>query len=148
MCENLMKHGEDKKNCSFIVGNCINLPFSDKTFDYVMCIAVIHHLSNEERRLKSINEINRVLKEGGKALIYVWSYEQDRFKDEKSQDVNVKWVLQKKYNKSSNKDEIYYRYYHLFRKNELESLIKQIKDLCILESGNQYDNWYCVVKKI
>lgn len=147
MCENLMKHGEDKKNCSFIVGNCINLPFSDKTFDYVMCIAVIHHLSNEDRRLKSINEINRVLKEGGKALIYVWSYEQDRFKDEKSQDVNVKWVLQKKYNKSSNKDEIYYRYYHLFRKNELESLIKQIKDLCILESGNQYDNWYCVVKK-
>ena len=51
-----------------------------------MSIAVIHHLSTETRRLQAIQEINRILKIGGEALIYVWAYEQPRFENEKSQD--------------------------------------------------------------
>ena len=147
MCENLMKQGDNKKNCKFIVGNCLNLPFKDETFDYAMCIAVIHHLSTIERRVKSINELCRILKRGGYGLIYVWAYEQKRFENEKEQDVEVKWVLQKKYNKNSMNDEVYFRYYHLFKENELEELISNEEELIIVEKGNQYDNWYCVVKK-
>lgn len=147
MCEKLMKQGDNKKNCKFIVGNCLNLPFKDETFDYAMCIAVIHHLSTKERRVKSVNELCRILKRGGYGLIYVWAYEQKRFENEKEQDVEVKWVLQKKYNKNSMNDEVYFRYYHLFKENELEELISNEEELIIVEKGNQYDNWYCVVKK-
>ena len=146
-CENLMKQAKLKSNCSYIVGNCINLPFESNSFHYAMSIAVIHHLSTESRRLQAIQEINRILKKDGEALIYVWAYEQPRFENEKSQDVNVKWMLQKKYSEKKENDEIFYRYYHLFKKNELENLIYQVKELKIIESGNQYNNWYCVVKK-
>ena len=147
-CENLMKQAKSKSNCSYIVGNCINLPFESNSFNYAMSIAVIHHLSTESRRLQAIQEITRILKKEGEALIYVWAYEQPRFENEKSQDVNVKWMLQKKYSEKKENDEIFYRYYHLFKKNELEHLIYQVKELKIIESGNQYNNWYCVVKKI
>ena len=147
-CENLMKQAKLKSNCSYIVGNCINLPFESNSFHYAMSIAVIHHLSTESRRLQAIQEINRILKKDGEALIYVWAYEQPRFENEKSQDVNVKWMLQKKYSEKKENDEIFYRYYHLFKKNELENLIYQVKELKIIESENQYNNWYCVVKKI
>ena len=147
-CENLMKQAKSKSNCSYIVGNCINLPFESNSFHYAMSIAVIHHLSTESRRLQAIQEINRILKKDGEALIYVWAYEQPRFENEKSQDVNVKWTLQKKYSEKKETDEIFYRYYHLFKKNELENLIYQVKNLKIIESGNQYHNWYCIVKKI
>lgn len=147
-CENLMKQAKSYQNCSYIVGNCINLPFEADSFNYAMSIAVIHHLSTIERRLQAIQEINRILKIGGEALIYVWAYEQPRFENEKSQDVNVKWMLQKKYSEKKETDEIFYRYYHLFKKNELETLISNINTLEIIESGNQYNNWYCVVKKI
>jgi len=147
-CENLMKQAKSKSNCSYIVGNCINLPFESNSFNYAMSIAVIHHLSTKSRRLQAIQEINRILKKGGEALIYVWAYEQPRFENEKSQDVNVKWMLQKKYSEKKENDEIFYRYYHLFKKNELETLLSKINTLEIIESGNQYNNWYCVVKKI
>ena len=147
-CENLMKQAKLKSNCSYIVGNCINLPFESNSFHYAMSIAIIHHLSTESRRLQAIQEINRILKKDGEALIYVWAYEQPRFENEKSQDVNVKWMLQKKYSEKKENDEIFYRYYHLFKKNELENLIYQVKELKIIENGNQCNNWYCIVKKI
>jgi len=148
MCERLMKQCKYKDNCKFIAGDCLNLPFKDETFEYAICIAVIHHLSTEERRLKSIKELSRILKTGGYGLIYVWAYEQKRFENEKKQDVDVKWLLQKKYNKCSETDEVYYRYYHLFKENELEELILNDGNLGIIESGNQYNNWYCIVKKL
>ena len=146
-CENLMKQAKLQQNCSYIVGNCIHLPFESNSFHYAMSIAVIHHLSTESRRLQAIQEINRILKIGGEALIYVWAYEQPRFENETSQDVNVKWMLQKKYSEKKEHDEIFYRYYHLFKKNELETLISHITTLEIIETGNQYNNWYCIVKK-
>lgn len=146
-CENLMKQAKPYQNCSYIVGNCIQLPFKSNTFNYAISIAVIHHLSTTERRLQAIQEINRILKIGGEALIYVWAFEQPRFENEESQDVNVKWLLQKKYSEKKENDELFYRYYHLFKKNELENLISHINTLEIIESGNQYDNWYCVIRK-
>ena len=147
-CENLMNQAPIQDNCSYILANCIYLPFDSESFDYAMSIAVIHHLSTESRRLQALQEINRILKTGGEALIYVWAYEQPRFENDESQDVNVKWLLQKKYSEKQENDEIFYRYYHVFKKNELENLISHINTLEIIESGNQYNNWYCVVKKL
>jgi len=146
-CEELLKQAKEQINCSYIKANCINLPFESNTFDYAICIAVIHHLSTKERRLKAIEEINRVLKKNGTALLYVWAFEQPRFVLEKKQDVDVKWVLQKKYSDNNTQDEVYYRYYHLFKQNELEDLIYNIDNVEIIESGNEYNNWYCIIKK-
>lgn len=61
-----------------VAGNCLSIPFRSNSFDASISIAVIHHLSSVERRLKAIREQIRVLRRGGRALIYVWALEQKR----------------------------------------------------------------------
>ncbi|XP_050705600.1 alkylated DNA repair protein alkB homolog 8-like isoform X2 [Eriocheir sinensis] len=63
--------------------NCLHLPYRDSIFDAVVCIAVIHHLATEGRRLAAVREMVRVLSVGGRGLIYVWAMEQ-RHGDKKS----------------------------------------------------------------
>ena len=73
-------------------------------------------MSNIERRVKTLKEFYRVLKPGGKLLISVWSKNQPkktRRVFEKYGDVMVKW---------DQHGEIYYRYYYIFRINEITEL--------------------------
>ncbi|OQV15112.1 Alkylated DNA repair protein alkB-like protein 8 [Hypsibius exemplaris] len=65
-----------------VVSDILALPFRAGSCDGVICIAVIHHLSSEERRVQAIQEIVRLLRLGGRALIYVWAMEQ-QWKDQK-----------------------------------------------------------------
>lgn len=61
---------EAKKNCntkaSFSVADAENLPFDDDTFDILVCNASFHHYIHPNIVL---DEMHRVLKEGGKLLI-------------------------------------------------------------------------------
>ncbi|KAM9358835.1 putative tRNA methyltransferase 9B [Symphorus nematophorus] len=68
----------------------LNLPYRDGCFDAVLSIAVIHHLSTKERRIRAIKEMARTLRVGGRIMIYVWAMEQKRRKFEK-QDIFVPW---------------------------------------------------------
>ena len=133
------------KGITSIVANNLSLPFEEKHFDYVMSIAVIHHLSNEERRINAISELIRVTKIGGQILIYVWAKEQKKFNSYKENDILVPWNLQKNYNQGN--DQIYNRYYHLFDEGELEELIKKFKQVNIIKKGYQKDNWYVIIQK-
>ena len=64
------------KDFQIIIADCLYLPYKSNILDAVLCIAVIHHLSTTERRKQAISEIMRVLRVGGKALIYVWAKNQ------------------------------------------------------------------------
>ncbi|XP_061538724.1 probable tRNA methyltransferase 9B [Phycodurus eques] len=68
----------------------LRLPYRDGCFDAVLSIAVIHHLSTKERRIRAIKEMARTLRTGGRVMIYVWAMEQKRRKFEK-QDIFVPW---------------------------------------------------------
>lgn len=83
MCKNFLE--ENTKNNSnnsnnnipnFLVGDMCDLPFEDNSFDAIICIATFHHLSNEERRNKALEEMKRVLSKNGKILLSVWSINQ------------------------------------------------------------------------
>ncbi|MCF7822764.1 MAG: class I SAM-dependent methyltransferase [Candidatus Marinimicrobia bacterium] len=52
------------------IGDSENLPFGDNSFDMVYSYGVIHHSPDTE---KSIDEIHRVLKPGGQAIIMLYS---------------------------------------------------------------------------
>ena len=54
----------------------VRLPYRSNAFDVALNIAVLHHLSTAERRLKCIQETLRILKPGGRALFYAWAKEQ------------------------------------------------------------------------
>ena len=86
ICENFINQNKSKNNCNYIIADCVNIPLQSNSIDYILSIAVIHHLSTYERRYKAIEEIYRLLKINGKALIYVWAFEQPKFKSEKTKD--------------------------------------------------------------
>jgi tRNA (uracil-5-)-methyltransferase TRM9 len=73
---NLVKIAAKHELHSAVVADTLALPHQTGRFDFTISIAVVHHLSTSERRREAINSILDCLKEGGKALIYVWALEQ------------------------------------------------------------------------
>ncbi|CAN1255898.1 tRNA (carboxymethyluridine(34)-5-O)-methyltransferase [Linum perenne] len=60
-----------------LVADAVNLPYRDGFGDAAISIAVLHHLSTEIRRKNAVEELVRVVKEGGLVLITVWAAEQE-----------------------------------------------------------------------
>lgn len=60
-----------------IVADALNLPYRTDFGDAAISIAVLHHLSTEERRKIAIHELVRIVKKGGLVLITVWAVEQE-----------------------------------------------------------------------
>ncbi|KAK0084307.1 hypothetical protein PV325_007302, partial [Microctonus aethiopoides] len=67
-----------KKSFEILLSDCLQLPFKTNSVDAIISIAVIHHLSTSERRQNAFLELLRVLRPGGRCLVYVWAKEQER----------------------------------------------------------------------
>ncbi len=91
------------------------LPFADRSFDYAIAVASLHHIKGHEEQLAAMHELRRVLRWGGEAFITVWNRWQPRFWFQ-GNDVLVPW-------RTGN--EVLYRYYHLFSCRELAALARQ-----------------------
>ncbi|CAG8619595.1 1850_t:CDS:2 [Acaulospora colombiana] len=119
--------------------------------DFVISIAVIHHFTTPERRIAAIEELFRIVKQRSHVLIYVWALEQNdarRKFDKEHQDVLVPWVVPASKNNPNRKEEATYnRYYHLFKKGELDDLVLSTGKAQIIKSDYDKDNWYVVAKK-
>merc|ERR1719195_2316494 len=63
-------------NFDFLVADLVHAPYRSGIFDAAICIAVLHHLSTRERRIEIIRECLRVLRVGGRLLLYAWAEEQ------------------------------------------------------------------------
>lgn len=75
-----------------LVADAVNLPYRTGFGDAAISIAVLHHLSTENRRKRAINELVRAVKKGGLILITVWAVEQE------DQSLVTKWTpLNQKY---------------------------------------------------
>jgi len=137
----LIKSNKDYINKNIIISDNLLLFIKSNSIDSVLSISVIHHFSSYLRRLEAIKEIIRILKINGSCLIYVWAYEQSKFKDLK-QDALIPWKEQKT-------NIVFNRYYYLFKKNELENMIyDNIKNVDIIEKGIEFNNYYIIIKKI
>ena len=149
------------RSVQFSVADIGKLPFKSNFLDNSISIAVVHHMASVERRKKAISELLRIVKKGGEILIYVWAFEQE--KDFGGVDVFVPWNNQKKYEKKNEvKDKIkddsknvvvYKRYYHLFKKGELEELVLEAGkefgiDVEIKDGGYCHQNWWVCAKKL
>lgn len=62
---NLSQH----PNVTLTVGNALNLPFDELSFDFAYSLGVLHHLADTN---KALLEINRVLKPGAPFLLYLY----------------------------------------------------------------------------
>ena len=127
-----------QKNLNVICGDILNIPYKNDSFDYTICIAVIHHLSTVEKRKKAIEELERVTKKGGKILVLVWAFEQEEQSRRKftTQEIFVDW-------RDKQQNLLGKRYYYVFQKNELESLVDEKK---IEKSFYEKGNWGIIIK--
>lgn len=136
----------NKKNLDVIHGNMINMPFEDNIFDGLLCIASFHHLNNDNDRKKALDEMYRLLKIGGKCLIEVWSIVQEDnsnvfLLEFKKNNNLVKWT-------SIKTNEIYYRYYNIYSKDELQEEIIRLKpEFKINKYGYEKGNYYIILEK-
>lgn len=53
----------------FLRGNMTSIPFGDESFDWVICVAVLHFAEDDEHFRKMLDELWRVCARGGKILI-------------------------------------------------------------------------------
>lgn len=131
-----------------MVADGLALPYRPAAADFLISIAVIHHLSTLQRRRTAIAELLRCLRPGpdARALLYVWALEQPgsrRGWDESSeQDTLVPWVMRTKEAAGAT----YQRFYHLYRRGELEA------DVCaaggtVVDSGYEKDNWWVIATR-
>lgn len=61
------------------------------------------------------------------------------------QDVMVPWVMKQKGEEDA--ERVFHRYYHLYRRGELEEDIEQAGGL-VEVSGYERDNWWAIAKRL
>ena len=137
-CISLIKVASER-GPTLIVDN-LSLPFRSESFDAIISIAVLHHFASAERRIQALAELFRVTRSGGRIMVSVWAFEQEK-REYPSQDSLIPWMYR------GQPDTVYQRYYHLFQKGELEQLAQSIGNVELVESVWDYDNWYCTFKK-
>jgi ubiquinone/menaquinone biosynthesis C-methylase UbiE len=156
--------------------SALHLPYRSASFDAALHIAVVHHLASPQRRRDAMRELLRVLRPGGRALIYVWSAEtgggrERRWKEaarkamesggdgdnddvdiDTTQDVFVPWS-------NAKKTTSFKRYYHLFRRGELNALLASVScgdadgggatsRFRIIETGKEKENHFVVAQRV
>lgn len=117
-----------RKRIEVVCGDAVFLPFKS-VFSAVISRAMIHHLPSEEDRIGFLQEVRRVLKSDGKALITCWYRWQWKHMP-KALFSKTKW---ESWGKAR-------RFYHLFSKSELGSLASKVfKEYEVeVEKGNLY----------
>ena len=114
-CENFVKLCKSK-NLNVINANMISIPLKSNSADAIICIAVFHHLENKENRVKSLLEMKRLIKTGGKIMLSVWSISQPQKTRRSFNNYGNNIVL---YNKFGT---IYERFYYIFKIDEMHQL--------------------------
>jgi len=89
-----------------------NLPFSNDFFEYAFFISSLHCMETSKKRKKALQELYRVLKPEGEAIVTVWKDPKDKPKEG-----YLPWVTEK---------ETYRRYYYMYDKKELADLLGSV----------------------
>jgi ubiquinone/menaquinone biosynthesis C-methylase UbiE len=141
----------------FVLADISHLPFRNDSFDSILYIATLHNLPARSLRVKSLCEIRRVLKVGGKCLVSVWKRLQPRFlfaviktylkkiaRMEEDFEVYLPWKMD---------DLLVYRYYYLYSAKQLREDIKEaemsIVNFSKVKIGTRIisDNYFVTVTK-
>jgi len=134
ICPNLLKICKERGYKVKLSDGC-DLPYIDDEFDHVFSVAVIHHLSTLERRVKFIREMVRVCKKGGRIMFQVWATSSPKFESsfdvEETDDPRDKYVLFKvrKENEDNEFDCTNRRFYHFFDEAEFGDLIEAVPEI-------------------
>jgi len=154
--ESLIKICQEKyPEYKFAVEDILNLgELPEYDFDYVFCVAVLHHLPGADLRLNALRQLKNKIKSGGKIILTVWNM----WPQEKYRKMLIKFSLLKLVgkNKMDFGDVLFdwrapgglmsKRYYHIFYQRELVKLAKKA-GLKIVKKFKDQFNYYLVLTK-
>jgi ubiquinone/menaquinone biosynthesis C-methylase UbiE len=147
---NLCNHRYHNLSTNILKMDITNLNFINNSFDFIISIAVIHHL-NFDNRVKMINELFRVLKKNGLMLISAWGlidlnnhHLPNTLKNATKINDNNDYLIPFKSDNIS-----ILRFYHLYQNNELYDFIINLNlNLEIVSSVFDKDNFFIILKKL
>ncbi|MFW5918370.1 MAG: class I SAM-dependent methyltransferase [Haloferacaceae archaeon] len=131
-----VRAAEHSFSVSLLQGDAGSIPLADGAVDLAVYVAVLHHLSPRARRIRSLDELDRVLAPDGRGLVSVWSTEHERFEPESGFDTTVDWTLPD--------GETVPRYYHIYDPAEFRADLAD-SSLTVLETFVATGNCYAVV---
>jgi len=148
----LAKNNYFNSNCKFLVGNILDL---DKVvagqFDFIFCIAVLHHIPGQELQVKALKQLRKKLNKDGRIVVSVWNF----WTRKKFLKMIFKNFLLKVRGKNSYafNDLVFNwrnmadkkRYYHAFYSLELKKIIKK-SGLNIEKYINDGRNYYLILR--
>ncbi|KYH25695.1 ubiquinone/menaquinone biosynthesis C-methyltransferase UbiE [Halalkalicoccus paucihalophilus] len=134
----LLREARDRANSrrfavDLVQGDAATLPIRPGRVDIAVYVATIHHLRDRETRVRSLDELARVLGPDGRALVSAWSTAHDRFDSEEGFDTTIEWTLPG--------GETLPRFYHIYAPEEFRA---EVADSALaleafeVSSGNCY----------
>jgi len=110
----LAKEKAEQQNikAEFKVSDIKKLSYKDDFFNAAICISALHNIKGEKNRIKSIQELYRVLKPKAKAYIGAWNIKSKRFKNKRPERL-IGWTDKGK------------RYYYLHTEEEIHNHFKE-----------------------
>lgn len=147
--------------------DALALPFRNGLFDAAISIAVTHHLSTRRRRIAAHEALARLLRPGGRALIYVWAQERPESESVTNsrgrskmmarrfdaQDLLIPWHMRTRKDGAADDrilgdwHQVHRRFYHVYANGELEQELDQVDGLSLIRTYYDHQNWCAVVEK-
>jgi SAM-dependent methyltransferase len=135
----------------FLVGDILRLSeVTQDKFDYIFCIAVLHHIPGEDLRSKALEQLKDRLRPGGRIILTAWNLWRKRWP------LILRSGLQKIIGRNSmdwgdllfdwKRGKISQRYYHVFSTYEFKKLVNKA-GLSIDKIYHDEHNYYLVLSK-
>ncbi|SEV96026.1 class I SAM-dependent methyltransferase [Halobacterium jilantaiense] len=119
-----------------VAGDAARVPLRADSVGLAVYVATLHHLPDRRARVASLDELARVLRADGAAVVSVWSTEHDRFDQNEGFDTTVDWTLPG--------GETVPRFYHVYDPAEFDADLAA-SGLSVVASFVSSGNCYAVV---
>ena len=140
----------------FIIGDIFKLDQIPETdFNFVYCIAVLHHIPGRDLRVKALQQLKDKGAHESYLIVTVWNmWSHKRFLKLIFKYTILKLIGKNKMDfgdilfdwKNSQREKVSQRYYHSFRKSEFKKIISKA-GLKIVKLYKDKYNYYAVLKK-
>ena len=131
----------------FMVGDLLKTPFKNEEFDFIYCIATLHHIPSNKLRQSAFSEIYRILKPNGHIFLTNWYFwNKPRY---------IKQIIGSGFNnnklplgdffmpwKRSDTTITTTRYFHAWTKREMKTQLRRAKFSEIKTGGYKHKYWY------
>ncbi|MBU4374957.1 class I SAM-dependent methyltransferase [Patescibacteria group bacterium] len=147
---------KQKPGFKFKLGDILKLgDIAEVNFDYVFCVAVLHHIPGKDLRVKALRQLKNKVNNEGKIIITAWNlWSQKKFRKLILKFILLKLIKKNQMDigdilfdwKNSAGEIVSRRYYHAFTKYQLKKIAKKA-GLKIDKLYKDKYNYYIILKK-